>query len=66
MATLTGDYGDGVARTVYDISELLFVDYAPSSAVALVVARDGTVDVHRTFPAGFDLSPALRSVKGTH
>jgi hypothetical protein len=66
MATLTADYGDGVARTVYDINELLFVDYAPASPVALVVDRDGTVGVHRTFPPGFDLSPALRSLEGTH
>jgi hypothetical protein len=67
MATLTADYGDRVAQTVYDVNELLFVDYpAPSSPVALVVARDGTVGVHRAFPPGFDLSPALRSLEGTH
>jgi hypothetical protein len=66
MAALTADYGDRVARTVYDVNELLFVDYAPGSPVALVVARDGTVGVHRAFPPGFDLSPALRSLEGTH
>ncbi len=66
MATLTAAYGDRVARTVYDTNELLFVDYAPASPVALVVGRDGTVGVHRTFPPGFDLSPALRSLDGTH
>ena len=65
-ANLTVDYGDGVARTVYDISELLFLEYAPTGPVALLVARDGTVDVHGTFPPGFDLSPALRSLEGTH
>jgi hypothetical protein len=66
-AALTTDYGDHVAQTVYDVNELLFLDYAaPASPVALVVARDGTVDVHRTFPPGFDLSPALRSLEGTH
>jgi hypothetical protein len=67
MAALTADYGDGVAQTVYDVNELLFLDYAASaSPVALVVARDGTVGVHRTFPPGFDLTPALRSLEGTH
>ncbi|MCW2934182.1 MAG: hypothetical protein JWM19_5144 [Actinomycetia bacterium] len=66
VANLTAAYGDGVAQTVYDINELLFFDYAPTSPVALVVARDGTVGVHRTFPPGFDLSPALRSLEGTH
>jgi hypothetical protein len=65
-ANLTADYGDGVARTVYDISETLFLEYARTSPVALLVARDGTVDVLRAFPPGFDLSPALRSLKGTH
>jgi hypothetical protein len=67
MATLTADYGDHVAQTVYDINELLFVDYAEqASPVALLVARDGTVDVDRAFPPGFDLTPALRSLEGTH
>lgn len=65
-ANLTADYGDGVARTVYDISEVLFLEYAPASPVALLVARDGTVNVRRAFPPGFDLSPALRSLRGTH
>jgi hypothetical protein len=66
-AAQTADYGDHVAQTVYDVNELLFVDYvAPGSPVALVVARDGTVGVHRAFPPGFDLSPALRSLEGTH
>jgi hypothetical protein len=65
-ANLTTDYGDGVARTVYDINEMLFFEYAPTSPVALLVARDGTVDVRRAFPPGFDLSPAIRPLKGTH
>jgi hypothetical protein len=63
---LTADYGDGVARTVYDSSEVLFTRYAAASPVALVVARDGTVVVQRTFPQGFDLSPALRPLERTH
>jgi hypothetical protein len=66
MAALTTDYGDDVARTLYDISGSLFVQYAPTSPVALLVARDGTVDVQRTFRPGFDLSPALRPLEGTH
>ena len=43
MANLTADYGDGVAQTVYDISQLLFEYYAPAPAgpVALVVGRNG-------------------------
>jgi hypothetical protein len=65
-ANLTADYGDGVARTVYDISGLLFFEYAPTRPVALLVARDGTAEVRRAFPPGFDLSPALRLLKGTH
>jgi hypothetical protein len=67
MATLTAAYGDHVARTAYDASEVLFVDYpASTSPVALVVARDGAVDVHRAFPPGFDLTPALRPLERTH
>ncbi len=66
MATVTADYGDGVARSVYDLGELLFFSYAPTGPVALVVARDGSVGVHRAFPPGFDLTPALRPLEGTH
>jgi len=65
-ARLTATYGDRVARTAYDISGLLFLEYGPTNPVALVVARDGTVNVQRTFPAGFDLSPALRSMERIH
>ena len=67
MATLTAVYGDHVARTAYDVSNALFLEYsAPTSPVALVVARDGAVDVHRAFPPGFDLTPALRPLERTH
>jgi hypothetical protein len=65
-ANLTTDYGDGVARTVYDINGVLFFEYAPTSPVALLMARDGTVHVRRAFPPGFDLSPDLRSLRGIH
>jgi hypothetical protein len=68
MATLTAAYGDHVAVSAYDASETLFLDYAaaPSTPVALVVAPDGVVDVHRAFPPGFDLTPALRPLERTH
>jgi len=67
METLTAAYGDRVARTAYDASDALFLDYLTSaSPVALVVARDGSVDVHRAFPPGFDLTPALRPLERTH
>jgi hypothetical protein len=67
LSALTTEYGDGVARTVYDVSELLFLAYAPvAGPVALLVAPDDTVEAVRTFLPGFDLSPAIRSVEGTH
>jgi len=67
MATLTAAYGDRVAVSAYDASETLFLDYAaPSTPVALLVAPDGAVDVHRAFPPGFDLTPALRPLERTH
>ena len=67
MATLTTAYGDRVARTAYDAGDALFQDYpTTTSPVALVVARDGAVDVHRAFPPGFDLTPALRPLERTH
>jgi hypothetical protein len=62
LAALTTRYGDGVARTVYDISGRLFNDLRPSRVTALLVRGDATVDV---LP-GFDLTPALRSLNGTH
>jgi hypothetical protein len=67
LTTLTTEYGDRVARTVYDISDGLFFAFGePTTPVALLAASTGTVDVYRTFPPGFDLSPALGSLKRTH
>jgi len=66
MNSMTAQYGDGVARTVYDDSGLLYTDFQPGRLTALLVRKDATVDVRRTFPPGFDLGPALRALKGTH
>jgi hypothetical protein len=66
LATLTTRYGAGVAKTVYDISGFLFSHFQPFVVTALLVRGDATVDVWRTFKPGFDLTPALRSLNGTH
>jgi hypothetical protein len=65
-ASVTAEYGDNTAHSAYDVGELFFLDYAPTGPVALLVARDGTIEARRAFPPGFDLTPALRSLKGTH
>jgi hypothetical protein len=65
-ATLTARYGAGAARTAYDLSGLLFNDFPPLRLTALIVHGDATVEVWRTFPPGFDLTPALRALNGTH
>jgi hypothetical protein len=66
LASLTARYGAGVARSVYDLSGVLFAAYMPYRVTALLVHRDSTVDVRREFPAGFDLTPALRGLHATH
>ena len=65
-AALTARYGDGAARTVYDISGLLFRYFQVLQVTALLVRGDGTVDVRDAFPPGFDLTPALRGLSATH
>lgn len=66
MAGLTTRYGEGVARTVADVSGFLFYAFEPYSLTALLVRHDGTVDIRRSFPSGFDLTPALRGLRDTH
>ena len=66
MAGLTSLYGEGVARTVADDSGLLFYAFEPYSLTALLVHQDGVVDIRRSFPSGFDLTPALRGLRDTH
>lgn len=66
MVGLTRQYGEGVARTVADVSGLLFYAFEPYSLTALLVHQDGTVDIRRSFPSGFDLTPALRGLRDTH
>ena len=67
LATLTTRYGAGVAKTVFDISGLLFRDFQPFVVTALLVRGDATVvGVWRTFLPRFDLTPALRSLSRTH
>jgi hypothetical protein len=66
LAAQTAQYGDGVAQTVYDFGEVFFYAYTPYHLTALLVRRDATVDVVRTFRAGFDLTPALRGLQATH
>jgi hypothetical protein len=66
MAGLTTRYGEGVARTVADGSGLLFNAFEPYSLTAVLVHHDGTVDIRRSFPSGFDLTPALRGLRDTH
>jgi hypothetical protein len=63
---MTNAYGDRVARTVFDFGGVLFWAYAPLRLTALLVGRDGIVSVVRAFPAGFDLTPALRGLRSTH
>jgi len=46
--------------------DLLFSHFQPFVVTALLVRGDATVDVWRTFKPGFDLTPALRSLNGTH
>lgn len=66
MAGLTSQYGEGAARTVADVSGLLFYAFEPYSLTALLVDHAGTVDIRRSFPPGFDLTPALRGLRDTH
>jgi hypothetical protein len=66
LATLTTRYGAGAAKTVYDFSGLLFSDFQSYVVTAILVHGDATVDVRRTFMPGFDLTPALRPLNGTH
>lgn len=66
LAQMTSQYGDGVARTVYDPSGVFFFAFTTYQVTALVVYSDGVVHVVRTFPAGLDLTPALRGLAGTH
>jgi hypothetical protein len=62
----TSQYGDGVARTVFDLGGVFFYAYAPYPLAALLVDRHGAVHVVREFPAGFDLTPTMRSLRATH
>jgi hypothetical protein len=66
LAQMTPQYGDGVARSVYDLSGVFFFAFTTYQATALLVNGDGVVHVVRTFPAGLDLTPALRGLRGTH
>jgi hypothetical protein len=63
---MTSQYGDGWARTVYDLSGVFYFAFATYQVTALLAHSDGVVHVVRTFQAGFDLTPALRGLKGTH
>jgi hypothetical protein len=63
---MTSQYGDGVARTVYDLSGAFFFAFATDQVTALLADRDGVVHVVAEFPAGLDLTPALRGLSGTH
>ena len=65
QTALTARYGDGVARTVYDISGRLFSTFQVLEVTALLVRGDATVDVRQAFPPGFDLTPALRGLSVT-
>jgi hypothetical protein len=66
LTRMTSQYGDGVAHTVYDLSGAFFFAFATYQVTALLAYGDGVVHVVRTFPAGLDLTPALRGLKGTH
>jgi len=66
LTQMTSHYGAGVARTVYDLSGVFFLAFATYQVTALLVYGDGVVHVVRAFPAGLDLTPALRSLSGTH
>jgi hypothetical protein len=66
LARMTSQYGDGVAHTVYDLSGVFFFSFATDQVTALLAYDDGVVHVVRTFPAGLDLTPALRGLRGTH
>jgi hypothetical protein len=63
---MTSRYGDGVASTVYDVSGTFFVAFATDQVTALVAEGNGSVAVFRAFPAGLDLTPALRGLSPTH
>jgi len=66
LTQMTSQYGDDVARTVYDLSGVFFYAFATYQVTALLVYGDGVVHVVRTLPAGLDLTPALRGLAGTH
>jgi hypothetical protein len=65
-ATLTARYGAGVARAAFDVSGELFSNFPPPSLTALLVRADGLAEVRQAFPPGFDLTPDLRALSGTH
>jgi hypothetical protein len=62
----TTTYGDGVARTVFDFGGVFFWAYTPYQLTALLVDHKGAVRVVRKFPAGFDLTPAMKAIQATH
>jgi hypothetical protein len=66
LTRLTRQYGAGVARTVYDFTGVFFLAFTVYQVTALLAYGNGVVHVVRTFPVGLDLTPDLRSLKGTH
>lgn len=68
LAALTNSYASGAAQTVYDFKGRLFRDFqlGSSQVTALLVHDDATVDVRRLILPGFDLTPDLSSLRGTH
>ena len=66
LTQMTSRYGADWARTVYDVSGVFFFAFATYQVTALLVYANGVVHVVRTFPAGLDLTPALRGLSGTH
>jgi hypothetical protein len=62
----TNQYGDGIARTVFDFGGVFFYAYAPYQLTALLVDNHSAVAVVREFPAGFDLTPGMKGLRATH
>lgn len=62
LASLTAQYGEGAALSVYDAGNLLGAEYHPVGLTVLLVYSDATALVRANLPAGFELTSALREL----
>jgi hypothetical protein len=62
IPALTTRDGGGVAAAAADSGNVLAAAYRPAGLTAVLVYSDGTAQVRRSLPAGFQLSSSLRAL----